>query len=222
MGPILWPWGDGTEYALAVDRGRGRRLLIVPALFDEGNRMRRLTVETMRRLDAAGIDSVLPDLPGTNESLQPPEAQTCGSWGEAMVTAARHFGATHTLGIRGGCLFAPHALPGWHYVPVKGASVLRQMMRARVIASREAGTQETTADLAAVAEAEGIDLIGYRLGAEFVRTFNALEVQPGNVIEQPALGAGFLGPGLWLRAEPGESAEQADALAALLVAGMGA
>jgi hypothetical protein len=44
------------------------RLLIVPALFDEGNRMRRLTVEVMRRLAASGIASVLPDLPGLQES----------------------------------------------------------------------------------------------------------------------------------------------------------
>jgi len=32
--------------------------------------MRRFTVEVMRRLDNAGIDSFLPDLPGGNESSQ--------------------------------------------------------------------------------------------------------------------------------------------------------
>jgi hypothetical protein len=56
------------------------RLLIVPALFDEGNRMRRLTVEVMRRLAASGIASVLPDLPGLQESTFPLERANLGLW----------------------------------------------------------------------------------------------------------------------------------------------
>ena len=45
-------------------------------MFDEANKLRHFTIELMRRLDTAGIDTFLPDLPGCNESLAPLEAQT--------------------------------------------------------------------------------------------------------------------------------------------------
>lgn len=212
------PSGD-SEYALAFDRGRPHRLLIVPALFEEANRMRRFTVEVMRRLDAAGIDCFLPDLPGCNESLQPLEAQTLDSWRAAMTTAAEHFAATHVLGIRGGILVQPNALPGWRYGPVKGANLLRQMLRARIVGSREAGQTETQEGLLELGAREGLDLVGYRLGVELLEKLQAAvpSTEP-NAIEvlQDLIGGG----GLWLRAEPGEDRAQADALAAIVAVGI--
>lgn len=221
MTPRTWPCplpGGGIveEYALCFDEGRQHRLLVVPALFDEFNRMRRLTVEVMRRLDASGIDCVLPDFPGTNESLQPLEIQSTEDWSDAMSTAARHFSATHVLGIRGGCLFTPPALPGWHYAPAKGANLLRQMLRARMLAGREVGREETREALMERALIEGIELTGHRLGAEMIARLEALEPaarEDISRIEQETVG----GSGLWLRAEPGDSASQADALASVLV-----
>lgn len=219
MTPLTWPCplpggGSAAEYALTFDRRRTKRLLIVPALFDEANRLRRFTVEVMRRLDGSGIDTILPDLPGTNESLQLLEIQEPQDWSDAMDTAARQFEATHVLGIRGGCLFTPSALPALHYAPVKAASILRQMLRARTLAARETGREETRDGLMEVALAVGIELTGHRLGAEFVRQFASL-VPPAGATEiaQETLG----GSGLWLRAEPGESETQADALAAAVV-----
>ena len=80
MKPQVWPCptaagGETAEYALSFDSARQQRLLVIPALFDEGTKLRRLTVEVQRRLDGAGIDSFLPDLPGTNESRAPLKAQ---------------------------------------------------------------------------------------------------------------------------------------------------
>ncbi len=224
MTPVSWPCplpggGIADEYALAFDKKREHRLLIVPALFEEANRLRRLTVEVMRRLDGAGIDCFLADLPGTNESLQPLEVQSCEDWRDAMGAAARHFGATHSLGMRGGCLFTPANAPSWHYAPVKGAMQLRQMVRARIIASREAGREEKSDDLMELALREGLELSGYRLGAEFLSEFQSRVAASGpdiHVAGQDMVG----GSGLWLRAEPGDSAEQADALAAILSIGI--
>lgn len=209
------PLPDGgmeKEYALAFDRGRAQRVLIVPALFDEGNRMRRLTVEVMRRLDRAGIDSLAPDLPGTNESVLALESIGPAQWRTAMAAAAAHFGATHVLGIRGGCLFTP-SLPKWHYAPVKGAQILRSMLRARMFADREAGREQTREALTDMARTEDITLAGYPLNAALFREIETLEPDPSvPTIEQERIG----GSGLWLRAEPDEDASQADALAALL------
>lgn len=202
--------GETSEYALTFDRNRAARLLIVPALFDEANRMRRLTVETMRRLDAAGIDTMLPDLPGTNESLAPLDTQTVPGWLNAMAAAATQFGATASLGVRGGCLFTPSAPNVLHYAPVKAASLLRQMIRTRIVSAREAGREETSEGLREAGMREGLDLAGHRLGPAFLREFDALVPAPdANLIAQDRIS----GSGLWLRAEPGENATQADALA---------
>jgi len=222
--PASWPCplpGGGTsdEYALTFDRERPQRLLIVPALFDEANRLRRQTVEVMRRLDASGIDSFLPDLPGCNESLQPLEVQTPEDWQDAVSFAALHFGATHVLGIRGGCLLTPAKLPCWHYAPAKGASILRQMIRARILASREAGIDETQQGLMEQALAEGIELAGHRLSADFIGQFQSLAPREGPGVQE--IGQDMIGgAGLWLRAEPDENREQADALAAILAIGL--
>ena len=225
MKPVSWPCplGDGKtadEMALSFDQHRRWRLLIVPALFEESNRMRRFTAEVMRRLDSAGVDSFLPDLPGCNESLASLEPQTPQGWREAMAAAARHFRASHVLGIRGGALFMPEGLPGWRYAPLGGASALRQLLRARIVASREAGGSESQEALLAEGLEHGLELAGYRLSAEFIRQLQTLrpEVAPRQWdIDQDMLGGGG---GLWLRAEPGDNRAQADALGAILAVGI--
>lgn len=209
-----WPAPDGEEHALAFDRSRERRVLILPALFDEANKLRHFAVEVMRRLDAAGIDSFLPDLPGCNESLAPLEAQTLTGWREAAELAAAHFGATHALTVRGGCLCAPD-LPMWRYAPATGASILRAMLRARVISSKEAGIEETRDRLLEVGREFGLELAGYRLGAEMIAELEIAETPSGAAlanIAQTELG----GAGLWLRAEPDHDPAQAEALARIV------
>jgi hypothetical protein len=220
--PLTWPCptpdgGGAGEYALAFDRGRAHRLLIVPALFDEANRLRRFTVEVMRRLDGTGIDAFLPDLPGCNESLQPLAAQTPATWRTAMAAAAAHCGATHVLGIRGGALLTPSDRPVWHYAPTKGASILRQLVRSRILTAREAGVSESQNSLLETGVATGLELSGFQLGPGFVRAFQSLLPDPGAAeIAQDMVGGG----GLWLRAEPGEDRQQADTLAAIVAVGI--
>lgn len=220
MKPVGWhPPHGPAESALACDRGRARRLLVVPALFDEANKLRRLTVEVMRRLDRAGVDCFLPDLPGCNESTAPLDCQTPESWRAAMQAATAEFRASHVLAMRGGALVSPGDLPGWRYAPVKGATIMRQMVRARVLAAREAGREETADEIMAAARAQGVELAGYRLGAAFVQAFESLvpETVPGMMdIAQDMVG----GSGLWLRAEPAEDRAQADALAAIVAVGI--
>lgn len=208
------------ELLVAFDRGRPVRVLVLPAWFDEANKLRRLTVELMRRLDAAGIDSLLPDLPGCNESLAPLEHQTLAGWRSAAVAAAEALRATHVLAIRAGALLAPEGLPGWHYAAQSGPKLLRGMIRARTIAAREAGIAETSEELMALGRNEGLTLGGWALGADMFRALETAEpmLAPSQSdIAQSAIG----GPGLWLRAEPDEDAGQADRLAALIAERVG-
>lgn len=186
-------------------------ILILPALFDEANKMRRHTVEVMRRLAEAGISSVLPDLPGMNESLAPICQQSLTAWRYDAAHACDHFKASHTLTIRGGALIAPDNVPGWRYAAANGERLLRNLIRARIVTSREAGIEESTADLHALGKAEGIELAGWQFGPQmFGELINAKPHQnPRQTdIAQSDLG----GAGLWLRAEPSEDAVQADAL----------
>ena len=215
-----WPAPDGEEYAIAFDRGRKRRVLILPALFDEANKLRHFTIETMRLLDSAGVDTILPDLPGCNESLSRLESQTLNSWRDAANAAAQHFRATHALTLRGGALCAPEDLPVWRYSPSTGSSILRALLRARVLASKEAGIEETRESLLERGREAGLELAGYRMGAAMIRELEAAEPTGGIAlanIAQPDLG----GPGLWLRAEPAHDPAQAEALAAIMAGSAG-
>jgi hypothetical protein len=214
-----WPGPSGDEYALVFDRAREARVLVLPALFDEANKTRHLAVETMRRLDGAGIDSVLPDLPGCNESLAPLEPQTLVGWREAAQAVARHFRTTHVLTIRAGAILAPPGLPGWRYAPIGGANAVRALLRARTISAREAGRAETLEGLAEQGRSEGIELAGYQVGAALFRELEIAALPDSGIlrdIDQGTVGGG----GPWLRAEPDFDPAQADALAAVIAMGL--
>jgi hypothetical protein len=205
----------GEELLVAFDQARPVRVLVCPAWFDEANKLRRFTVEVMRRLDKAGIDSFLPDLPGCNDSLAPLDTQTLAGWQGGMTRAAQALRATHVLAIRAGTLLAPDNLPGWHYAPQSGPKLLRGMIRARTIAAREAGREEKADALLAQGRTEGLVLGGWPLGAAMIRDLGDAEprlAEGQSEIAQSQLG----GPGLWLRAEPDEDPRQADALAAII------
>ena len=212
--------GPVDELAAMIDRGRTARLLIVPPLFEEMNRTRRLLVETMRRLDERGIDSFLPDLPGCNDSVQPFAAQTLYGWRAAMIAAAKHFDASHVLAVRGGTLVFPVSLPGWVLEPLKGATILRQLLRARALAAREAGLAEDSASVLERGRVEGLTLAGYDCGPALIAGLEAArpEDEGQREIRQSDLG----GSALWLRAEPGEDAAQAAALARIIADGLAA
>lgn len=213
--------GQRDEFALSFDRRRNRRLLILPALFDEANKTRRQTVEVMRRLDKAGVDCFLPDLPGWNESQAHLHEQSLKSWRDAAAAAAAHFNASHLLAIRASAILAPEGLRGWRYAPIGGANALRALLRSAQIAAREAGGEERMDTLLERGRRDGIELAGYRIGPALFRDLEGAHLPDSGLladIDQSTIG----GSGPWLRAEPGFAPEQADALAAALAIGMAA
>lgn len=209
------PMPDGTlgeEMLLAFDRTRDVRILIIPPLFEEANKFRHQTFEFMRILDERCIDCMLPDLPGCNESLAPQAGQTLGSWRKAVAAAASHVNATHAIGIRSGCWLMPPDLPGWSYAPVEPARILKGLVRARMIASREVGIEETSESILDNGRSVGLEMGGWHLGAELVREFEAALIAPTPdhiMIEHSEIG----GKPLWLSAENTCDLAQAKALA---------
>lgn len=192
-------------------------LLILPAWFDEANKTRRFTRDVMRHLADAGVASALPDLPGCNESLAPFHNQSLATWRAAAAAAAGQLGATHVLTMRAAVALAP-TLPGWAYAPVAGKSVLRSLLRARMLSAREAGRDETSEALLAEGRLAGLELAGYDFGAQLVSQLADHDFSPGTLTEVPQALLG--GPGLWLRAEPDTDEAQAAKLADILLLGL--
>ena len=214
------PQGDSSEeMALVFDQSRKHRLLVLPPLFDEHNKVRHQIAEVMRRLDLRGIDCFLPDFPGCNESTEPLAKQTLSNWQVGAGKATEQYSITHLLAIRGGALLAPDHLPTYVYAPAKGRQLLNALLRARVIASKEQGNAENRDELLSKAKTEGITLAGWTLGAQMVAELEQAEprlASDARIIEQSEVG----GTPLWLRAEPGDDPEQADGLAAAISIGL--
>lgn len=214
---MLTTWqapGGSEELAVRCGPDGGQCLLVLPAWFDEGNKTRHFTIETMRALERRGIASVLPDLPGCNESMAALEEQDFATWRATAAEAGRAFGCTHALAIRAAANIVPD-LPGFAYGPLAGKSALRALLRTRVISAKEAGRTETTDGLLEAGLAIGLELAGYRLGSRMVADLAAADL-PAPALTPVNPG----GPGLWLRAEPEHDAAQAEALAALIADGM--
>ena len=202
--------GTSEEMALVFPGKADLRLLIISPLFDEANKLRRQLREVMRLLSLQGFASVLPDLPGCNESLAPLHGQTLSSWRQAAEAAARHFAASHVLALRAGCALAPTDLPGWLYAPLEPARSLRQLRRAQQVSEVEIGQDSEHAEAT---------LAGWTLGPDMLAELENAAPVPSprhRVVEQEEIG----GTPLWLRAEIGQDAAQADALAKLLAEGM--
>ncbi len=216
------PSFDGStrdEAALVFDKAREHRVLVIPPLFDEANKFRRQLVEIMHRLDLSGVDSFLPDMPGTNDSLFAQSEVTLDILRTAAVAASEHFRAAHCFCVRSGAIYAPSGLPGWRYAPIAGRNAVRGLLRARSIASQEAGNKETMAELAELASADGIVAAGWSLGSRFYHDLSESELPTAPLaidIDHETVG----GSPLWLRAEPDEDPEQADALAAIIAIGL--
>ena len=209
---------DGFDEACLSfgDANAPRRILIIPPLFDEMNRVRAMLVGAMRGLAARGVATLLPDLPGCNESIASITAQSVESWRRAVAAAAGQRDATHIASIRGGALLLHFVgSPQWRLAPVNGASLLKTMLRTRIASDKEAGLNSTIESLMAEAKTGSLELSGYRLGGDMLAELNA--AIPGYTAFKIMLGDGpdqLKGKPLWLRAEPQEDAEMSAALAA--------
>jgi hypothetical protein len=196
---------------------KGQRILFVPPLFDEMNRVRRTWVQAMRLLEGRGIASALPDLPGCNESSAPMARQSLSTWREAVTAAAAAFSATHIFSVRGGCLIDDAAhLPVMRLAPVKGSSILKAMIRARIAGDKEAGIITSADSLAMAVQQAPVELAGHRIGMQLWQDLD--NAVPPDLIHDaydimPNSGKSWA---LWLRAEPQYDADIAAELAQVI------
>lgn len=197
----------------------GVRVLFVPPLFEEANRMRRTIVLTMRALAARGFASMIPDLPGQNDSLMPTDAASLTQWRSALQAAVTaEAGPVVIASLRGGALLDNIAGPigWWRLAPATGASLLRTMLRTQVASDREAGKTSSIDGLMEQGRGETLLLAGNRLSPTMLSELQAATPAEVTPLCERVLGTGdnaLPGTPLWLRAEPGEDRDLAVAMA---------
>ena len=204
-----------------IGKAVGPAIILIPPLFDESNRMRRTLVLTMRALGWLGHACALPDLPGQNDSLLPTESATLTLWRSALAQFCADEGDPPLIASwRGGALIddaAQGAIGWWRMAPLAGASIVRAMMRVRIAGEKEAGRNITADDLRAAAVNGPIELAGNRLSAAMVAELEAATPALAAPVREVRTGSGdgaIAGSALWLRADPGEDAMMAEAMAA--------
>ncbi len=197
---------------MRIGPATGRPMLILPPLFEEMNRTRAFLAAMMRHLARLGFCCWLPDLPGTGESQQPLEAVRWQDWRKAAHDASIHVAAaTGTTpieaSVRGGTLLDSGAAARWHFAPVEGASLARDLLRASMLSQDE--VKGSVVELAGypVADALLAELRAARPATSLRLRVVRLESDRGEAdLKVP-------GPALWRRSEPANAPELAAALA---------
>lgn len=210
-----YTYGGRQEFCLCVGEDvASRYVLIVPPLFDEMNRTRRMLVSMMRALAERDVRTLLPDLPGCNESLADISVQTLDGWRDALRAIASEMGVTHIISLRGGALIDDVAkVPVLRLAPVKGSSLLKTMLRTRLIADKEAGKSTTADDLLAQSKSQPLELSGYSLSAAMLESLERAAPADLPQVQEVSL-AEINGSPLWLRAEPQDDPAMSAAFAA--------
>lgn len=196
----------------------GPTVLIAPALFEEANRTRAFTVTLQRALADLSLASMLPDLPGTNESVVDTEQATLANWQAAFAaaaqSAARH-GHVHVAAIRGGALVDRLAKTRsrWYFAPVAGEALVRDLLRAGHVA--QLGQPAHTA------EGDTLELAGNRISASLIAELRAAAPTTERPVRTMRLFDDAMpsdrsvdGAPLWRRAEPSNDPTLAGLLAA--------
>jgi len=202
-------WRGGSELLLRHGEGAPVTLVIVPALFEEANRMRRFTISLMRGLAVRGIGTVLPDLPGTGESLTDLSAVTLADWIETVAAVLAGVRASEgrclTIAIRGGAILDSEADHSWRLAPESGERVLRDLVRATALS-----TGALAAQIDRAARSVPTMLAGQTLSPELYEALAAAPTSTANRrIVRLTDDAGprdfaMNGSRLWRSAEPGD------------------
>lgn len=207
--------GDSREALLRFGPEDAPLVLVLPSLFEEANRTRYFLVEIMRGLAAIGLASMLPDLPGTNDSPVATVDARFADWGTAIAALPA---PVATVSLRGGALLDGFAATDlhWRLAPETGARLLRDMVRATAMtAGIKAGELEATA------RAQSTVLAGNIIHPDlFVALDAAIPATTGAIrtvrLEDEAgdAEARVTGTPLWRRAEPDHDPELAAAVVA--------
>lgn len=205
-----YDWSGGREAMLRFGPDTGPIVIAALPLFEEANRTRQFACTILRALAERGIGSVLPDFPGTGESLVATVDAKLTDQRQAYLDLSQQLGAhSYAVSIRSGALLDIDAeLAGrWHLTPQTGEDLVRDLERTRAAAgnsqhmaeSEYAGNLLSPTMLAQLREA--VPHAGGR--HRIVRL--ATDPRPADTT--------YAGAPLWRRSEPGNDIVLAQQLA---------
>lgn len=173
-----------------------RRVVLLPPLFEELNKCRRLCALVGRELAARDCEFVHVDLSGTGDSSGEAGEATWVTWHAELLAAIGTGNAGDApplvlLSLRAGSLLAPAVLAGLtqpvaRYVAAQpvldGKQYLQQLLRLRVMASKFAGNEESVASLRALsADGAMLEVAGYDLNPAIVAALGEARLDVGTV-----------------------------------------
>jgi hypothetical protein len=192
----------------------GPCVLLLPPLFEEMNRTRRLLADLGRALAVRNIGSALADLPGTGDASGAPDVV---AWRDATTHLVKTLAERplRVLAVRGGALLTDGAgSEGLYRVsPVSsGASLLREMMRAQAIADQEHEGVRVSPSVyeTRFARGETVALTGYDVTPALAADLTALALPEAAA---PLRVSAVEGPPVWRQAEPAPAPAFAASLA---------
>ncbi len=205
----VYEWTGGSEQWLHYGSGHQIQIVIIEPLFEEKNRCRRMINDIMRALDRSAIGSIMPDLPGTGESLTDIADVEFADWQAAIEAATNACDAIAIASFRGGALLDSFGnLPVWRLAPETGARIIRDLRR-----TQRAGASGDDGSLA-----------GHKLSPNMATAIERANFSEGSGVRTVRLTSDILpgdchieGTPLWRRAEPGDDLAMADAIAADLI-----
>jgi hypothetical protein len=210
-----YDWAGGREAMLRFGPDDGPVVIASLPLFEEANRTRAFTVSIMRGLADMGIGSVLPDWPGTGESMiETRDARLLAMRAACEALVEQIARPAYALGIRSGALIDASApMDGrWHLSPAGGETVLRELARTR-----------PGMDVATLLEAtEPVEVAGNLLSPAMLADLASARIYDGEHVPQRVVrlesdprpsDLKLAGAPLWRRAEPGNDQTLAKRLA---------
>ncbi|MBC2777933.1 alpha/beta hydrolase family protein [Parasphingopyxis marina] len=202
-----YDWGKGQDWLTSLGPEDGRSILIVPPLFEELNRTRKLLSDLMRALAGRGIGAHLPELPGTGESETILADANWDDWKAAVAAASNVCDAGAVVAVRGGCLLdtAHQGEKTLRFAPVEGKRLIRDLVRSRSVTDKAFDAEAQKAVFVTGPTMLG----GYPIGAELACAVRDAEPRSGSSVtvvrlegDRGEADSHIAGAPLWRRAEP--------------------
>lgn len=195
--PFFLPGASGDLFCLYfpphVPRVTRRGILFFPPFAEEMNKARRMVALQARQFAQAGFAVLLVDVYGTGDSAGDFGDARWTVWQDDMLRAARWLHAQECTrlvfwGLRSGALLAADVLAElrssvermllWQPV-VRGEQLMTQFLRLRMAADLiTQGEKITTQELrAALSKGESLEIAGYTLAPDLVRSIDAMDLK---------------------------------------------
>ncbi|HET9510847.1 MAG TPA: hypothetical protein VFO80_06800 [Sphingomonas sp.] len=220
-----YDWADGREAMIRFGPDAGPVVIVALPLFEEANRTRTFAVTMLRALAARGVAGVLPDLPGTGESLMGLRDTTLTAMRDAHAALTQSLDAagrrTFAVGIRSGALIDALSLNfgRWHLSPQTGGEVLRDLVR---IKTAEGGPERYDRHTIIGADEGAVRIAGNAVSTDLLADLSGALIFAGDSVPRRTVRLDtdpadadrkVAGAPLWRRAEPGNDPVLAATLA---------